>query len=95
MNAKLIELAERRTMLVARAEIQRAELAQALSPWRGPMAVIDQGVLAVRHLGRHPALLAGVVVFAMVLCPKRVFGWLRRGWMGWRMMLALKRKLFG
>ena len=34
MNAKLIELAERRETLVARAATQRAELSQALAPWR-------------------------------------------------------------
>ena len=93
MNMKLIELAERRAMLVARAAIQRSELAQALAPWRRPLAVVDQGVLAVRYLSRHPGLLLGVAGFAAVLRPKRVFGWLRRGWMVWRTVLAVKRRL--
>lgn len=95
MNAKLIELAERRAMLVARAATQRQELAQAFAPWRGPLAVVDQGVLAARYLGRHPELVVGALAFAAVLSPKRVFGWLRRGWVVWRMALAMKRKLSG
>lgn len=95
MNAKLIELAERRATLVARAATQRTELAQALSPWRKPLAAIDQGVLMARYLARHPVLLAGAVAFAALIRPRRVFGWLRRGWVVWRMALAVKRRLTG
>ena len=95
MNTKLIELAERRATLVAKAATQRTELAQALAPWRRPLAVVDQGMLAARYLGRHPELLVGVAVFAAVLRPKRAFGWLRRGWVVWRMALAVKRRLSG
>ena len=93
MNAKLLELAERRAMLVSRAAAQRRELAQALAPWRGPLTVVDQGVAALRYLGRHPALLAGVAVGVAVLRPRRVFGWLRGGWLVWRMAAAVKRRL--
>ena len=95
MNAKLIELAERRVTLVARAATQRTELAQALSPWRGPLAIVDQGMLAARYLGRHPGLLVGAVAFVAVLSPKRVLGWLRRGWVVWRLTLTVKHGLLG
>jgi len=95
MSAKLLELAERRAMLVSRAAAQRAELAQALSPWCGPLAVVDQGVSALRYLWRQPVLLAGVVVCAAVLRPRRVIGWLRSGWLVWRTALAVKRRLSG
>ena len=95
MNAKLIELAERRARLVAKAATQRTELAQALAPWRGTLAIVEQGILAARYLGRHPGLVVGAVAFAAVLRPKRVFGLLRRGWVVWRMALAMKRKLSG
>ena len=95
MNAKLIELAERRATLVDRCATQRTELAQALSPWRASLAVVDQGMLAARYLGRHPGLVVGAVAFAAVLRPKRILGWLRRGWVVWRMALAVKRKLSG
>ena len=44
MNAKLIELAERRTTLVARAATQRVELSQTLAPWRGSLAMVDRGL---------------------------------------------------
>lgn len=93
MNARLIELAERRATLVARAATQRAELLQAAAPWRGPLAVVDQGLAAVRYLGSHPALLVGVVAFVAALRPMRAAKWLRRGWLMWRMALAVKRRL--
>lgn len=82
-------------MLVARAAAQRTELAQALSPWRRPLAAVDQGVLIARYIAHHPALLAGAVAFAALMRPRRVFGWLRRGWVVWRMGLAVKRRLTG
>lgn len=95
MNARLIELAERRATLVAKVAAQRAELAQGLAPWRRPLALVDQGVLAARYLGRHPALLVGVGVFVAALNPKRILGWARRGWIAWRMVLAVMSRLPG
>ena len=84
MNAKLIELVDRRTTLVARAAIQRAELSQALAPWRRPLAVVDQGWVAVRYIRNHAALLAGVAAFVVPFRPLRVARWLRWGWRVWR-----------
>ena len=95
MNAKLIELVERRTTLVARAATQRAELSQAVAPWRRPLAAVDQGWAAVRYLRNHAALLVGVAAFVMPLRPLRVARWLRRGWLMWRMALLVKRILPG
>ena len=84
MSTKLIELAERRATLVAKAEAQRAELSQALGGWRSPLGMIDQGIAAVRYLKRYPVILAGVVTLAVVLRPWRVAKWLPPGWLMWR-----------
>ena len=93
MNAKLTELAQRRATLVARAAAQRAVLSQAYAPWRGPLAIVDQGLVAVRYVRNHPALLVGVAVLVMVLRPRRVAQWLERGWVAWGAALAVKRGL--
>ena len=93
MNAKLIELVERRTTLVARAATQRAELSQVLAPWREALAVVDRGWVAVRYIRSHAALLVGVAAFVVPFRPLRVARWLRRGWLVWRMALAVKRIL--
>jgi len=95
MNPKLLELAERRATLTARAAAQRAAFSRQLAPWRMPLAVVDQGVAAVRYLKSHPELLAGIVVFVAVVRPRRVMGWLRSGWMVWRMVRAVKQRLPG
>ena len=95
MNAKLIELAARRTTLVTRAATQRAELSHALAPWRGPLAVVDEGWAAVRYIRNHAVLLVGIVAFVGPLRPLRIAKWVRRGWLVWRMAVAVKRILPG
>ena len=91
MKAKLIELAEHRTALVARAATQRAELSHALAPWRVPLAVVDEGLVVARYIRNNAALLVGVVAFVAPLRPLRLARWLRRGWVLWRMAVAVKR----
>jgi len=95
MNAKLIQLAERRTTLVARVAIQRVELSQTLAPWRGSFAVVDEGLVAVRYIRNHAALLVGVVAFVAPLRPLRLARWLRGVWLLWPMAVAMKRILPG
>ena len=95
MNAKRIELAERRKTLVARVATQRGELSQALAPWREALAVADRGWVAVRYIRNHAALLAGVAAFVVPLRPLRAARWLRRGWLVWSMARVVKRILPG
>ena len=91
MNAKLIELVERRTTLVARAATERAELSQVLASWRRSLAVVDQGWVTVRYIRSHAALLVGVAAFVSLFGPWRAARWLRRGWLVWRMAHMVKR----
>ena len=93
MNAKLMELAGRRTNLVARAATERAELSQALARWRNALAVADRGWVAVRYIRNHAALLVGVAAFLVPLRPLRVARWLRRGWLVWSTARVVKRIL--
>jgi YqjK-like protein len=95
MNAKLIELAERRKILVARAANQRAELSQAMAPWREALAVVDRSLVAVRYIRSYAALLVGVVAFVVPLLPWRMAKWLRRDGLAWRVAHAVKRILPG
>jgi hypothetical protein len=93
MNEKLIELAERRIALVARAETQRQDLLQALAPWRRPLRMLEKGAEAVSSLRKHPEMLAGLVVFLAVLRPWRFVRWLPPGWAIWRFArFALRAK---
>jgi len=95
MNAKLTRLAERRTTLVARAATERVELSQTLARWRESLAVVDEGLVAVRYIRNHAALVVGVVAFVAALRPLRAGKWVRRGWLVWRTAVAVKRILPG
>jgi hypothetical protein len=86
MNPKLIELAEQRAALVARAETQRAELSRVLASWAGPLGVVDRGWGATRYLGSNPILLGGVAAFLIALRPWRFVKWLPPGWIMWRIV---------
>jgi len=84
MNRTLNRLAERREQLVAQAAAQRHALAQAVAPWRAPLALADRGVEALRAIGRHPVLLLGAALALATLRPGRAGKWVRRLWAGWR-----------
>lgn len=93
MNPKLIELAERRAALAARAAAQRAELAQALALWRRPLAVAEEGWAVVRFIRDHAGLLLGAAAFVMILRPKPAAGWMRQGLLVYNLATAAKRIL--
>ena len=95
MNAKLIELAERRKILVARAATQRTELSQALAPWREALAVVDRGWVAVRYIRSYAALLVELAAFVAPFGARRMTKWLRRDGLAWRVAHAVKRILPG
>ncbi len=98
MKTKLCELAEQRAVLVTRAANQRAELAQALTSWRGPLHVVDQGWAAARYLRGNPVLWGGLAAFLIATRPWRFLKWLPTGWLTWRlaqMALSCKRILPG
>ena len=94
MNKKRAHLAERRSQLVAQSAAQRTALADELAPWRGRLALADQGVAALRFIRRHPAVMAGAALLAAALLPRRVASvgkWLRPGWAIWKIGRRLRR----
>lgn len=93
MSSRLIELAERRERLIARAEAQRDELSRHLSPWKNVFAVADKGVVAVRYLQHHPGLVAGAVGLFVALRPRKALSWLRRGWVAWKFVKKLRERV--
>jgi len=93
MNERLIALAERRALLVARAAEQRDALAEAAGPIRTACYVADQGIAVASYLKLHPLLLAGGVAAFVVLRPAFILRWLKRGFIAWRISLGFKRML--
>jgi hypothetical protein len=93
MNEKLIELTELRGKLVARAEIQRAELRQELASWRSPFRMVDQGLKIISYIRSHALLVVGVATLITPLRAWRAVKWFQRGWLLWRMVGVVKRIL--
>ena len=91
MNGKLTQLAERRSLLIAKAASQRTALATDMTPWRSRLALADKGIAAVRYVRSHPALILGVALLVAALRPRRAGTWLQRGWLAWQ----IRRRLFG
>lgn len=90
-NRRLEQLVEHRTVLMAQAAVERAQLSAAAEPLRRSLAVADQGLAAARRIARYPLLLAGAVAVAAVLRPRRVAGWLHQGFRIWRTTQAVKQ----
>jgi hypothetical protein len=93
MNARLIELAERRATLVAKCANQRNELARAAHPLRSALSALDLGIATANYFKQRPALLVGGIAAVALLRPGFLFKWLKRGWLAWRFSLAIRRKL--
>lgn len=74
MNKKLLKLAKRREYLVAKAESQRMQLAQAVDVWRAPLALADQGIALISYIKKHPILVAGSSAVLVKLLRKSFIG---------------------
>jgi hypothetical protein len=92
MNRKLTRLAERRKLLIAQAEAQRALLTYNLAPWRERLRLADRGISAVRYVRSHPALILGAALLIAALRPRRAGTWLQRGWLAWQIGRRLRSR---
>lgn len=90
MKRKLAQLADRRRQLVAQAARQRTALAQDMAPWRARLALVDQGVAAIRYLRSRPFLILGAALLFAAVRPQGAGKWLRRGWLAWQIGRRLR-----
>ena len=79
MNKRLIRVAERRALLVAKAQEQRETLGRNVEVWGRPLTMVDRGLAAIRFVAHHPAWILGSVFAPTALQPGRLGSWLRRG----------------
>jgi len=75
MIGRVRELAQRRQVLVARAAVQRAELAGALQPAVRRLAALDRLVAAVRQ---RPVMVTVAIAAVVLLGPRRLLHWALR-----------------
>ncbi len=91
MTGDLERLAERRRWLVSQAAAQRLVLSQEMAQWKPRLALADRGIAVFRYVRRHPALLAGAGVVAVLLRPRLGRVWLQRGLLAWQLVGSLRR----
>ena len=89
MRAQLLELAEHRTRLVARAQAERAALNAQLAPADAAAALATSVQRLAQRLvdeaRRYPLLVVAGVALLAALRPRRAAAWLTRGWSLWRL----------
>ena len=95
MRYRSEDLAAKRQRLVAKAAVQRVELAHQIQPWRARLAVADKGVSIVRTVGRYPLLLAGAAMLLAVWRPRRTVKVLQYGWVAWQLVRELRAQPLG
>ena len=81
---RLGQIHVRRERLLAKAAVQREEVALLLEPWHAPLAVVDRGVAVAAYVREHPSIVIVAVAALVLLSPKRAFRWGRRAFAVWR-----------
>lgn len=84
MNERQLQLALRRQRLQMRSEQLRGQWQQHMANLAPAVATANRVGDGVRWLQRHPEIIAGVGVAAVVARPKTAWRWLRRSWVAWR-----------
>jgi len=92
MNDRLTGLSERRSRLVMQVDAQRTALVHQLQPWRGRLALADQGMAAFHYFKSHAAVMIGSALLVALLRPRFTGRWLRRGWMLWQLGRRLRSR---
>ncbi len=85
MRARLIALAERRALLLHRAQSERETVAALVSRADAALAWVDKGRRVLQELGRHPLIIVAAVALVVALRPRRALKWLASGWSLWRL----------
>lgn len=80
MKKRLADLACSRRGLLEKIESQRMEVAEISRHWQKPLALLDTGLMAVRFMRNHPALMVGGVAALLTLRRNGIAGLAQRGW---------------
>lgn len=87
MNGRLLELALKKQRLQFKSDLLRTQWqghARGLAPVLG---VADHLRAGYAWLRGHPELLVGAAVAVAVAKPRKLWHWLKRGFIGWRLLV--------
>lgn len=90
MNAKLVELALRKQRLQLRSADQRAALIRYTEGVQPVLRGVDRIADGVRWTRDHAPILSGIGVFLLVVRPRAMLRWARRGWIGWQLVRRVR-----
>ena len=93
MNQRLLELAHKRGRLSAQIQAQRDTLVRDAWPVEAALGAADSGAAGLHWLKDHPGVVGAGVAVSFILRPKRVFRWLRRGYLAWKGYTVLRHRL--
>lgn len=95
MNKQMVEVMQRRGELLATIASQREQVAEIGTRWQAPLALADQGLVALRFLRSYPVPVGAV--FALLVIRRRwvivLAGGIWRLWKGYRSLTAFSAKL--
>ncbi|HCI13675.1 MAG: hypothetical protein A2063_07835 [Gallionellales bacterium GWA2_60_142] len=83
MNKQMLAVMQRRGELLAKIDTQREQVAQVSVRWQAPLALADQGLVALRFMRSRPVLVAGVAAL-LVWRRRGALGAIRMGWRAWK-----------
>tara|TARA_R110000787_G_scaffold26437_2_gene73909 strand:- start:171 stop:518 length:348 start_codon:yes stop_codon:yes gene_type:complete len=90
VSARHASIAARRRFLIGEIARQRQSLGREVEAWVAPLALVDQGLGAVRYARRHPLLVVGAAALLLALWPgARSGAWFGRGLLAWQMFNKL------
>jgi YqjK-like protein len=75
MSPRARQLASRREELIARSEVQRAQLAETVQPLKSGARIADQALRVAGMLRRHPFLTALGIATVMIGSRGRLLRW--------------------
>ena len=90
MSPELVELALRKQRLQIRCAEQRTELVRHAEAFTPLMRGVDRVMDGVAWARNNAPILSGTAVFLLVVRPRFVLRWARRGWVGWQLVRRVR-----
>ena len=90
MNPRVVELALKKQRLQLQASAQRVRILYAIESASPAFGLADKTRDAVRWAKAHPEVLVGVGVTLLVVRPRALFRWAKRGFFLWEGLRRLR-----
>ncbi len=90
MNPRVVDLALKKQRLQLQAAAQRVRLLHAIESVTPAFGAADKARAAMRWAKAHPEVLVGTGVALLVLRPRALFRWARRGFFLWEGLRRLR-----